>query len=94
MTRENAEAKGRRYVAEGRLAVVYVSGPMIRATCRGDGEVYRLGHDSARGRFCHCPALTRGCCHLVALRLVCLRPRLDQAVPPGPAAGPMTRRTA
>ncbi len=68
MTRENAEAKGRRYVAEGRLCVREVTGDRISATCRGTGAT----HDVAcvRGRWlCSCPARSR-CAHLVALQLV------------------------
>ena len=66
--RENAEVKGRRYVAEGRLLVEHVDARTIRARCRGNGAVYGLGRN--RGSwFCDCPALGR-CCHLVALQLV------------------------
>jgi uncharacterized Zn finger protein len=72
MTRENVNAKGARYLAEGRLIVTRVSGDRVSASCRGDGEVYELGHELARGWHCDCPA--RGdCCHLVALRLVTAR---------------------
>lgn len=66
--RENAATKGRRYVVEGRLTVTLLHGRRIRATCRGGGAVYRLGHDRAEW-WCECPA--RGlCAHLVALQLV------------------------
>jgi uncharacterized Zn finger protein len=73
MARENAETKGRRYVAEGRLTVDHVSADEIRARCRGDGAVYQLGLN--RGEwYCNCPALGR-CSHLVALKLVTVGPR-------------------
>lgn len=36
-SRENAETKGRRYVAEGRLLVQHVDERSIRAACRGGG---------------------------------------------------------
>lgn len=68
MPRENAEAKGRRYLLEGRLVVERVAGGEIRARCRGGGAVYELGLE--RGEwFCSCPALTT-CSHLIALQLV------------------------
>ena len=68
MSRENAAAKGRRYVGEGRLVVDSVANGEVRARCRGDGAVYNLlvreGHWA-----CDCPALGR-CSHLIALGLV------------------------
>jgi uncharacterized Zn finger protein len=68
MPRENAQAKGRRYLAEGRLLVDRVDSDEIRARCRGGGAVYELGLE--RGEwFCNCPALTT-CSHLIALQLV------------------------
>ncbi len=73
--RENAQAKGRRYVSEGRLYVAEVTAAKVSATCRGQGEVYRLGYDEG-GWWCECPALTT-CCHLVALMLVTIRPRAE-----------------
>jgi len=66
--RENAEAKGRRYLAEGRLLVEHVDARTIRARCRGNGKVYRLGYDAERW-YCDCQALGL-CSHLVALQLV------------------------
>lgn len=68
MPRENAEAKGRRYLLEGRLLVELVDAQAIRARCRGNGKVYRLGYDAERW-YCDCPAIG-ACSHLVALRLV------------------------
>ena len=71
--RENAEAKARRYVCEGRLTVLYVrhGGTLVRATCRGDGTTYKLGYwPDAKGWRCDCPAKTGKCAHLLALRLV------------------------
>jgi hypothetical protein len=68
MPRENAEAKGRRYLTEGRLVVSQVDGAHVRTSCRGTGAT----HDLACMRcswLCTCPA--RSCCaHLVALQLV------------------------
>lgn len=72
MTRETVGAKAARYLAEGRLVVSFVNGDSVTAWCRGDGEVYELGHDIARGWHCGCPARA-DCAHLVALRLVTTR---------------------
>jgi uncharacterized Zn finger protein len=69
---ENAQAKGQRYLSEARLIVEYVDDDVIRASCRGGGAVYVLGHE--RGRWhCTCPAKGR-CAHLNALMLVTRRP--------------------
>lgn len=68
-SRENVQAKARRYLAEGRLTVEFAVGREIRASCRGGGAVYSLGLDPEAGWACDCPA--RGLCsHLVALQLV------------------------
>lgn len=74
MARETVEAKGRRYLVEGRLVVNAVSADRTAATCRGQGEVYRLGH--AGDWFCSCPARGR-CAHLVARGLVVTSPNGD-----------------
>jgi len=72
MTRESMTAKASRYLSEGRLVVTEVVGDRVTAWCRGDGEVYQLGHDLAQGWHCGCPA-RRDCAHLTALRLVTTR---------------------
>jgi hypothetical protein len=73
MSREDFRAKGRRYVAEGRL-VRSLDDDVCVADCRGDGAIYSLGYDS-RGWFCSCAALGR-CAHLFAFGLVtALEPR-------------------
>lgn len=69
--RENAETKSRRYLVEGRLLVEHVDERTIRATCRGGGTTYALGHDGAAW-YCRCPALGR-CSHLIGLQLVTVR---------------------
>jgi uncharacterized Zn finger protein len=75
VTRESAGVKAVRYLAEGRLTITLVSGDTIRATARGDGQVYSLGFDLRRLWWCDCAARTDQCCHLAALRLVtCRRP--------------------
>lgn len=68
--RESAETKGRRYATEGRLLVLEINADAIRARCRGDGHVYRLGWNPADRWWCSCPARGDRCSHLVALRLV------------------------
>jgi uncharacterized Zn finger protein len=68
---ENAAAKGRRLLAEGRLRVTEVDefAATALAEVRGDsGAVYVVRHD-ASGWHCDCPARTR-CGHVVALQLV------------------------
>jgi uncharacterized Zn finger protein len=72
MTRESADSKGRRYLTEGRLTLTFVEGDRVAAYCRGDGELYEVGHDPAQGWFCSCAARS-DCAHLVALRLVTVR---------------------
>lgn len=71
--REAVAAKARRYLCEGRLVIAYVSGDHVSAHCRGDGAMYRVGHNPASGWYCTCPAKTDRCCHLEALRLVVVR---------------------
>ena len=75
MPRENAEAKARRYLAEGRLTVTLATPRRVEARCRGSlGEEYRL--DFTPGTVhCDCPARGGKCCHLLALGLVTVRPR-------------------
>lgn len=72
MTREDAQAKGRRYVSEGRLVVDHVNGDAVHATCRGNGAAYELGHDIVNGWWCTCEAKTT-CAHLHALMAVTVR---------------------
>lgn len=68
MTRENAEAKGQRYLTEGRV-VIEAAGPgYLSATVRGAGDIHVVSF--ARGGWaCSCSA--RGLCsHLHAVRQV------------------------
>lgn len=70
--RENAAAKGRRLLSEGRLTVTELSRERVVAECKGDsGAVYRLGWTD-HGWRCDCPARSK-CSHLVALQLVVVR---------------------
>lgn len=72
MSRENAHAKGARYLAEGRLTIEDVGPNVIRASCRGSGCVHDVGWTPEHGWTCSCPALGR-CAHLVALMSVTVR---------------------
>ncbi len=72
MTREGVEAKGRRYLMEGRVVIEAVNPRQIVASVRGGGEIHQVGYQRG-GWYCTCPA--KGpCSHLVALMLVCVAP--------------------
>lgn len=67
--RENAAAKARRYLAEGRVILTRVSDRVVSARVPGDGAIYDVVY--VRGRWsCTCPALTNQCAHCRAVRLV------------------------
>lgn len=71
MTRENAHDKGRRYLVEGRLTIRQFDRGGVVAFVRGDsGLVYRAEWSPDLDWLCNCPARSRECAHLVALRLV------------------------
>jgi uncharacterized Zn finger protein len=70
---ENADAKGRRYLAEGRVTLRHVGVDGVGAIVRGDGAWHRAGYADGRW-YCTCPALSANCSHLVALRLVTVAP--------------------
>jgi hypothetical protein len=53
--REDVQAKGRRYLTQGRLLIWSVTFSGIEASCRGGGALYRLGLDGG-GWWCSCPA--------------------------------------
>jgi uncharacterized Zn finger protein len=72
---ENAAAKARRLLCEGRLTVLRVDGDLVEATVRGDSAaVYHVGHDPARGWRCDCPAYRSSCSHVRAVQLVVVLP--------------------
>lgn len=71
--REHAASKAKRYLREARLIVTHVHADSITATCRGDGTVHDLGHDTQRGWWCTCDCRTDKCSHLIALRSVTIR---------------------
>lgn len=68
MSRENAEVKARRYLAEGRLRVLEVdefAGTAL-AECRGSGALYVVSRGEEGWR-CDCPARSM-CPHVLALK--------------------------
>jgi uncharacterized Zn finger protein len=77
--RENAFSKARRYLTEGRLLIVEVNNSRVSALCRGDGSIYSLGLSPGNGWHCECPAVSRSCAHLQALRLVTVSNPLPRA---------------
>lgn len=69
MPREDFQAKGRRYAAEGRIVLTVVTPTGIAATVRGSGQIYFAGWHSDSGWRCDCAA--RGeCCHIFGVKLV------------------------
>ena len=69
MPRENAAAKARRLLAEGRVIVTRVDGREVDAIVRGDSaEFYSVTHRPGSWA-CDCAALGR-CSHIAALQLV------------------------
>lgn len=69
---------GKRYLIEGRLAVLHVDKDRISAASRGNHNVYRLGFDQSRGWWCSCPS-SGMCHHLAALQLVTAVPGSGQS---------------
>lgn len=67
--RENAAAKARRYLTEGRVVLELVWHQEVAAAVRGDAAIHRVEFSSRRGWRCTCPAVGR-CAHLLAVGLV------------------------
>ena len=67
--RENAAAKGRRLLVEGRVMVHFAVGGLVEADVRGDsGSVYRVIHSPGKWS---CPCEARGrCSHVAAVMLI------------------------
>lgn len=81
MPRENYQAKGARYIVEGRVTVDVVARAAVHARVKGTGEVYDVTA-TEWGWSCTCPA--RGpCAHLYAVQLVTVRPRTRTRTPRG-----------
>jgi hypothetical protein len=72
--RETIEAKAARYLAEGRLEVLFVAeeSARVRASCRGGDGIYSVTCDRG-GWSCSCPARVARCAHVVAAELVAPR---------------------
>jgi uncharacterized Zn finger protein len=73
VSRESANLKARRYLAEGRLRVREADeeGGIVHAECRGDsGAIYVVGYDSDRRWSCTCPTFGPRCSHVRALQLI------------------------
>jgi hypothetical protein len=69
VTREDAAAKARRLLAEGRLRVLGADERSAQAVCCGDsGAAYRVAAEDGRWQ-CSCEARGR-CSHIRALALV------------------------
>jgi hypothetical protein len=69
--RENARAKGMRYLSEHRVRVLDCSedaGTFV-GEVRGTGRVYVVAH-GADGWSCSCPAFTENCCHVLACKAI------------------------
>jgi uncharacterized Zn finger protein len=76
VSRENAEAKARRYLAEGRLQVQRVELDVVDGRVLGDsGDIYAVRWDQERRSWkCTCPALGVRCSHVLALARVVRKP--------------------
>lgn len=86
MTRENAAAKGRRYLLEGRVVVTEVNRHRVAASVRGDGHLYRAGWEHGRWS-CACPARSDSCSPLPRVQTELLRGllrSLSDVFPPFP----------
>ncbi len=68
MVRENAEAKAKRYLGEGRIVLIRVSDERVLARVRGDGSVWQVVYQNGKWS-CTCPARGR-CSHLLAVGAV------------------------
>jgi uncharacterized Zn finger protein len=69
--REDAAAKAKRYLGEGRVRIVSCDeeAGTILAQVRGSGAIYAAGH-GAKSWSCDCPAKSKNCAHILALKLV------------------------
>jgi len=68
MSREDAPAKARRYLVEGRVLIAAAGPGYVTAAVRGDGAIHHVTYRRG-GWACDCPARGR-CCHLLAVGLV------------------------
>ena len=82
MTRENAAAKARRLLVEGRIRILSASEDdgFVSAEVRGDSaRVYTVSHEANDGGW-RCDCATRGVCsHIAAVQLIVVcQPRRAQ----------------
>jgi len=68
VTRENAAAKGLRYLTEGRVVVEGAGRGFFSATVRGNGTLHEVSFGRG-GWLCTCPARS-ACSHLRACWLI------------------------
>jgi len=78
-SRENAQAKARRYLLEGRVddPIGWPAG--CPGSCQRPGPCYSVGYEPGGGWTCTCPARTPRCCHVVAVQLVVAVPQRWEA---------------
>jgi uncharacterized Zn finger protein len=69
---ENAAAKARRLLVEGRVRVLFADDDYLGAEVRGDtGRIYVAGFEDGAW-FCDCPARSH-CAHVRALMLIAVK---------------------
>lgn len=72
--RENAAAKARRLLAEGRVSITRVDGAEINALVRGDSAGLYLVQHRPGWWTCPCDAISTLCSHVQAVMLVTVVP--------------------
>jgi hypothetical protein len=79
VSRESLREKALRYIADGRLQVVWVDRERVEAHVRSD-TTHTVGYQRGGWR-CDCEAHRYGqrCSHLAAVQLVCRRPTREPA---------------
>jgi len=74
--RENAQAKARRLLCEGRVVIDLARGRYIRAYVRGDsGTFYEIVHDKGTWSY---PCPSSRCSHVLAVQLVTAPVRVER----------------
>jgi hypothetical protein len=79
--RENAAAKARRLLAEGRVTIIRVDGSQVDALVRGDSAQNYLVQHRPGWWTCPCDALSTLCSHVQAVMLVTVVPGTWIAAP-------------
>ncbi len=70
MARESVAVKAGRLLLEGKVALVEMHGGLVRARVFGDHGVYVVERLPGEEPECSCPARTRACAHVVAVKMV------------------------